>query len=467
MVRIGTTAATLLAFMGCGRIGFDSSDPGRDGSVPIDLLPSCAIAPLPAAAFVVDPAGTDAAAGTPQAPWKTLGHAYATVPDGATIIVRPGTYDEEVAATRTLTVGITLRAEPRYTAHWISTTGSPLFCTGCAGLTVEGFDIDGSASPSNAPLVHLTNGASRVAVRDSIVHDGRNATIRINDGAHDIVVARNAVYGPASQAIHVAEAANIIVEDNIVFDVKVASSPLIWLENQDAVRDPGHVVRRNVLLAWRHLALDDSPVALTGTLGAVVENNVVIGDPVSPVAGVVFLDGTAGTRLRGNTVTGAFSGAPFGIRLEASTGLNVDLLIASNAFADPSGTMGQFAQGGPDAVDASALDVRTNAYWNGGQPIDDGPPTVVLRSTTGRGATFGDPRLGTTAPVPLPIWNPTSHEFDGGSRTICEAFIAVVNAAAIPGAGSALIGAGETSGVADDIFARPRPSSPTIGALEP
>jgi hypothetical protein len=46
------------------------------------------------ATYYIDPAGSDAAAGTPAAPWATLSHAAATAADGSTVHMAAGAYTE-------------------------------------------------------------------------------------------------------------------------------------------------------------------------------------------------------------------------------------------------------------------------------------------------------------------------------------------------------------------------------------
>ena len=52
--------------------------------------------PVPSGAIIVSPSGNDAAAGTTSAPLRTLAHAVASAPSGATIVLRAGSYHESV-----------------------------------------------------------------------------------------------------------------------------------------------------------------------------------------------------------------------------------------------------------------------------------------------------------------------------------------------------------------------------------
>jgi parallel beta-helix repeat protein len=56
--------------------------------------------PVPARARFVAPGGSDTAAGTRSAPWRTLGHAIQQVSAGAVIVLRRGTYHESLEITR-------------------------------------------------------------------------------------------------------------------------------------------------------------------------------------------------------------------------------------------------------------------------------------------------------------------------------------------------------------------------------
>jgi hypothetical protein len=62
--------------------------------------------PVPADARYVATTGDDGASGSVEAPWRSLEHAVAATPSGATIVIREGTYREgvEIPATKRLTL---------------------------------------------------------------------------------------------------------------------------------------------------------------------------------------------------------------------------------------------------------------------------------------------------------------------------------------------------------------------------
>ena len=78
----------------------------------IILTPS----PIPAIAantnYYVSPEGRDDSGdGSATLPWATINHAAAVVPNGALILVKPGLYEGQIALTRQLEQGITIRSE--------------------------------------------------------------------------------------------------------------------------------------------------------------------------------------------------------------------------------------------------------------------------------------------------------------------------------------------------------------------
>jgi Right handed beta helix region/Protein of unknown function (DUF1565) len=82
---------------------------------------------VPAGARFVAPTGDDAAAGTRSEPWRTLGHAVAEASSGDTIVLRAGTYHEqvEVPPTKVLTIQaaageVVLMSGSRPVSGWVA-----------------------------------------------------------------------------------------------------------------------------------------------------------------------------------------------------------------------------------------------------------------------------------------------------------------------------------------------------------
>ena len=68
--------------------------------------------------FYVATNGNDGSGnGSSGNPWATITHAVDTVPDGSTVLVRPGTYFGRVSLRRVFATGITVRSEVPYQAR--------------------------------------------------------------------------------------------------------------------------------------------------------------------------------------------------------------------------------------------------------------------------------------------------------------------------------------------------------------
>ncbi|MGY1811479.1 right-handed parallel beta-helix repeat-containing protein [Blastococcus sp. SYSU D00820] len=159
--------------------------PGRAalsaGSVPVGTARYA----VPDGAFAVAPDGDDAAAGDPAAPWRTVAHAVAAAPDGATIVLQGGTYHEGVV----LPEGkrLTLQAAPgeevwldgsREVAGWVADGGiwradgwtvefdrSPTYTRGAPDNTEPGFTFLDPEHPLAAhPDQVFVDGVAQVQV---------------------------------------------------------------------------------------------------------------------------------------------------------------------------------------------------------------------------------------------------------------------------------------------------------------
>ena len=94
----------------------------------------------PAAVYYVATDGTDdLPGGTLGDPWVTITYALDHVPDGSTILVRPGTYTGRTRLRGQFTLGVTVRSEVPYQAR-LRNLSDKVITTydGCAGITLEG-----------------------------------------------------------------------------------------------------------------------------------------------------------------------------------------------------------------------------------------------------------------------------------------------------------------------------------------
>ena len=92
--------------------------------------------------------------GSPENPWATINYALSAVPDGSTILVRPGTYTGRTSLRGTFSQGVTIRSEIPYQAR-LRNNGTVVICFYGRGITLEGFDIAHSGPGSGALPLHL------------------------------------------------------------------------------------------------------------------------------------------------------------------------------------------------------------------------------------------------------------------------------------------------------------------------
>jgi nitrous oxidase accessory protein NosD len=192
-----------------------------------------ALAPRPAKpsyrkVWGVSPKGSDAAKGTEQAPFRTIGRALKAAEPGDLVTVKSGTYAERVelgAGVRdgTAAAKITLRGEGRprivpggawalvnvHRPHWI----------------VEGFDLDAEGGDhAGAAFTGNTEGS---VLRDCELHDGTaGAAVLIAAGASGVTLEGNHIHDYArggKQDAHGVEVSpgtrNVILRANRIHDV--------------------------------------------------------------------------------------------------------------------------------------------------------------------------------------------------------------------------------------------------------
>lgn len=470
---MGARVVILVLCAACGRIGFEpettttpSTEPGF-GSV----ATSCAYGEPAGAIAYVAPTGDDTTGtGSEAAPWATPAHAATQATAGMTIVVRAGTYPGPVELGGIFDPPVTLRAETRYRSR-LTGDGMVVRCFGCAGWIVEGFEIMQEPGAQDLPMVLVNGDGRRVVIRNNVLHDTRASTlVRVASG-QDVVIARNLLYNAADIGVHLADATNAIVEDNLIFSDFAASGrsgeqqmlPMIWLEDFAGIGNRGHRVRRNVVMRWEG-AVTDSIIALRGMTGAVVENNLVVGNGVAPTEAALAIDGGASIVARHNTITGDLPGEAFvSLTRRIATAPSQDVSLLNNVWADPTGTMGDFADGPP--ADALSLTLSHNLYWNGGKPVPDDAADAAGPSRD-LAAVVADPMVPAAGAV-LPVWDAAQGVFADGSTTICEAFLAAVLAhGTIAPEGGAHLAATPTA-IGHDILGNPRTGATSIGCYEP
>ncbi len=460
------------------------------------FLPTVTLSPR---AYIVAPDGNDQlGAGSVASPWASVDHALATVPDGALILVAPGTYFGQVDARRVFTQGVTVRAAVPYQAR-LRHDRQVIACFFCAGIVFEGFDISHSGEGADRYVIQIQDargdgqGGRRVTLRNNVLHDSYNNDIlKINRGAQEILVTGNLFYNQSGQDSHIdlTSAHHVVIQDNVFFNDFAGSGrpdnqdtgSFIVIKDADGLADGNlgshHIVlERNVFLHWSggtgngYIALGDgSATDYHHAYEILIENNLLLGNAGHVMHVPIKIVGSRDITFRHNTIAGDLPTKMQAFRLDSGGLANEGILFANNVWADDTGTMGQ--EGPADlarfsmTAQTTSVSLANNLYWNGGEAIPVDPAEPINFSDDPAGLLV-DPALpADQAGIVPPRWIPGSGLFVGGEASIREVFVNLVRRYGWPAAGSAVVDAADPAqSPATDILGRPR-GAPDVGAVE-
>ncbi len=297
------------------------------------------------ATFYVSPDGNDAAAGSAEAPWRTISHAARSVAPGSAVDIRGGTYNERVV--------VEVSGEPGNPITFFAHPGEAVTISG-AGLKGRGGEAVGLidiVNKSNLEFigielrdlqdrkrrftpagVWIRGTSSNITLRGLDVHD-----IRTRGGdAHGI-----AVYGTSGRA----PISGVSIESNSVHDLKLGSSEAIAVNgNVD-----GWSIVGNSVFNVDNIGID--AIGYEGTArrndrarnGVIAQNNVsdvdTLGNPayrtggqICRCAGGIYVDGGQGIVIERNRVTRSNLGIE--LASEHRTGATSDVLVRNNLIVE-------------------------------------------------------------------------------------------------------------------------------------
>lgn len=458
------------------------------------------------ATYWVATTGSDVpSGGGAAAPWATISYAIGQVPDGSTILVRPGTYTGRVDLRGRFAAGVVVRSEVPYQAR-LRHHGTVVTCFYGQGITLQGFDVAHDGPGAGALVVQIQDllgepgGAdrvSRIVLRDNVLHDSfDNDIVKINNGASDVLVAGNVFYNQSGTDEHVDvnSVTDVVIRDNVFFNDFAGSgrvngndtSHYIVIKDSNGTDDTNLgseriAVRRNVFLNWE--GSDGSYFVVVGEDGnpffeardVVIESNLFLGNAANVQRAPFGVKGATGVTFRNNTVSGDLPALAYAMRLnrEGENLANADVVLANNVWSDPTGTMGADGRGSGDdfsdtpPADTSSFLLWSNVYWNGGAAIPSSDVELV-NPADDPARTVGDPRLPEPVGIVLPRWVPGTGRFADGSARIRRVFRRLVKRFGIPGADGAAIAAADPAyAPARDILRRVRdPEAPDAGAYQ-
>jgi hypothetical protein len=458
--------------------------------------------------FYVATNGNDATGnGSLSSPWATIGGALSRLHDnnidGATVLVRPGTYTGRQSLVGTFAQGVTVRSEVPYQArlrHSSQTVVAYVNGRGASGITLEGFDIAHSGAGASPLVFHIdggggNSGVGNIAVRNNVIHDSyNNDLLKINNGVTHVLVEGNIFYNQAGSDEHIDinSIEDVTVRDNVFFNDFVGSGRVngnatsAYIVIKDSNDDDDIFVgndrvniERNVFLNWE--GSTGSNFVLIGEDGkpyiearnVMVENNLMLGNSANVMRSAFGVKSGEQITFRNNTVTGDLPSLAYAMRLnvENAAVTNDEINFYNNIWNDPTGTMGASFGGSNDFSDTPPADVddyalNGNQYWNGGVAIPTDPAEAINYGADVNSITT-NPGLPLLAGLVMPRWDSTTGEFADGSATIREAFVNLVMQYGIP--------AGTSRGIDQslpglspsvDILGNARGALPDVGAFE-
>lgn len=397
-------------------------------------------------AYYVATTGSDTTGnGSSGAPWATITHALDSVPDGSTILVRPGTYNGLVRLRGQFSQGVVVRAETPYQARLRHTASDTVVtCFYGQGITLEGFDIAHSEPGAGALVIQIQDliegpeRVSRIVLRNNILHDSYNNDIlKINNGASDILVEGNVFYNQAGSDEHIDinSVTDVVVQDNIFFNDFAGSgrsdnntSSFIVIKDSNE-GDDGQwgsqriTVRRNVFAHWEgssgqgFVRAGEDGQNFYEARDVLIENNLMIGNNTMQIRSPFQLMNVRDVTIRANTVVGNMPAKEFGARIFTygeGAPTNDGIHLHNNIWADPTGTMGDTFNRGDNTIN---LTFDRNLFWNAGNPFPTSSESIIEVSDDAH-RVVGNPLLGNQNGLVLPRWNQGAGQFADGSAMI-------------------------------------------------
>lgn len=437
-----------------------------DASVPPGARPSPAEPPAPAPeepslpeptgrSWFVSTKGSDAGAGTPESPLRTIGRAVTLAQPGEIIRVQPGVYAEQLLleSRGEGAQAIILRGEgsPRPTlvpsdqarsavilvrGRWslenlhVDVGGASMmavsFESGASGSFLSGSELNGGTSGAGV----LVEGPAHVTIQDNHVHH----FIKPGDDSHgvavvgpsrDVIIRRNDIHHTSGDSIQCeagdAPAEALRIEGNQLHDEGENGVDLKWCRDvlvrgnqlwgfpNTAIRAPGTSAGEAVVIheSAGGVVIQDNTLSRAGRGVSVLggEDVRVEGNTLREIRN--FPEGNGqGIRIAGgrnvqvvdNTVEGS---ASYGLMLAADGEVVIGLTVRNNRLS--TGAQPLLLRLGSESF-RPGMRMDTNHYAPGGVLKADGVRAVLTGELTAFQADFSGEQLLLSSPERLEVW---------------------------------------------------------------
>jgi hypothetical protein len=434
--------------------------------------------------------------GSAAQPFATITYALDRAAAGDLILVGAGRYDGRIRIRGRFDPSVTIRSAEPYRAQLRNNaTVLTIFndSVGVEGIVIEGFDIahDGPGASALVVQVQASGGqpTRNITLRDNVIHDSyNNDLLKINHGAEQVRVLGNLFYNQqgSDEHIDINSVSDVLVEGNVFFNDFPASgrvndnstSSFVVVKDSngssDGLTGASNVrIRRNLFFNWQgntgtnFVLCGEDGTASFEAFDVLIENNLLLGNSGNTMRSAFGVKGCRNVTLRANTVAGNLPSLEYAFRFnrEGANPVMQDLLLYNNIWSDPTATMNKFSATPP--ADTGSFAFQRNLVFNGGAPLPSAGGELINPEDDPE-PVRGDPDLPDQAGLVTPVWQPGSGSFAGGQTRIGGVFRDLAQRYGRPGSAGAGVGMALAAQMPiDDLLGDPRPSSPSLGALEP
>jgi len=275
------------------------------------LAATCTPAFVNATQYFVSPTGSDTAAGTSTAPWKTLQHAADVVGPGDSVTARTGNYiGFDLRHSGTAAAPIVFTADPGVLINSASQVRHDnngnfldgINLEGASYIVVDGFSVTGMPEAGVRSVGFSNDFASHITVRN--VTSTNNGVWGIFTGhVDDLLIEKNVTSGSIEQhGIYVSNSGDRpVIRDNVIFnnhgsgihmngDLSQGGDGII----SNAIIS-GNRIYNNAIPSSSPKPAGGSGINMDGVQNSRIENNLVYGNHASGIS-LYMIDGAQGSK---------------------------------------------------------------------------------------------------------------------------------------------------------------------------